>query len=181
MTTKTKGAPAGPAAAKTAKTKTARPAEPPPPGAEVQAAHAPKAARRRLSPAGGPARGRAEAAEAMARSMFFEGLPRPMLEQLAATTVWKFWPAGRLVFCRGDEASGFHLTVSGLVKIFVSAPNGRERVLHLCEPGTVFGEAAVFRPGGYPASAEAAVDSETLLFPQKEFRALTAANPDLAF
>ncbi|MDR1657706.1 MAG: Crp/Fnr family transcriptional regulator [Deltaproteobacteria bacterium] len=118
--------------------------------------------------------------QVLGQSMFFEGLSDNLLAKLADIGVSKSYSTGQILFHCGDSVAGFHLVASGLVKIFLLRPDGRERILNLCQPGTVFGEAAVFRLGGYPASALALEETTTILLPTAAFRLLLSKNPDLA-
>jgi CRP/FNR family transcriptional regulator len=110
----------------------------------------------------------------------FGGLPRVQINKLAGMAISQKHPKGQTIFAQGDKAKGFYLVATGLAKIYLLDPNGRERILHLCGPGTVFGAAAVFKPGGYPASAEAVKTTETLLLPSQGLRDMMAENPDFS-
>ncbi|MDR2442245.1 MAG: Crp/Fnr family transcriptional regulator [Deltaproteobacteria bacterium] len=118
--------------------------------------------------------------EVLNQSLFFEGLSCDLIDSLASIAIRKSFATGQSLFERGDEAPGFYLVATGLVKIYLIHSDGRERILNLCGPGTIFGEAAVFRPGGYPASALAVEATETILFPTESIRKLLAQNPDLS-
>lgn len=68
---------------------------------------------------------------------------------------------GDLLFHRGDPCVGLHLLVSGQVKLFVTAPNGNEKVVEIVSPGQTFGEALMFMDKPYVVTAQAL--SESLL------------------
>ncbi len=62
---------------------------------------------------------------------------------------------GDTVFRQGDICDGFHVVVTGQVKLFVLSPAGQEKVIELVAPGNTFGEAMMFldKPCGVNAQA----------------------------
>ena len=119
-------------------------------------------------------------AAAIGTAPFFHGLQPPLVEELASIAALKQYQAGEIIFRQGDPGLGFHLLLAGRVKVFKSAPDGKEQILHLFGPGEPFGEVAIFLGLGYPADSQALDDSRTLFFPRLALRRLIAANPDLA-
>lgn len=119
--------------------------------------------------------------QTIGRAAFFSGLAPELIEQLASIAVFKRYEAGETIFEEGDPGLGFHLVDKGRVKIFKSSPDGREQLLHLFGPGEPFGEVAIFLGRGYPAQAQAMIESQTVFFPREALRSLIAKNPDLAF
>jgi CRP-like cAMP-binding protein len=86
---------------------------------------------------------------------------------------------GELLVRPGDAASHLWIVASGLVRVFKTAPNGKEHNLHLCGPGMTFAEVAVIDDFPVPAFA-AAVDPATLVgLDAIGFRALLRADHDL--
>lgn len=120
-------------------------------------------------------------AETIAQSAFFQGLDPTLTEQLAGVAALKKYRAGEIIFEEGDPGLGFHLVAEGRVKIFKSAPDGKEQILHLFGPGEPFGEVAIFLGRGYPARAQALAETATVFFPRASLRDLIGRNPDLAF
>ncbi|UQZ88767.1 transcriptional regulator [Deltaproteobacteria bacterium Smac51] len=119
--------------------------------------------------------------EIIAKAPFFQGLEPDLVSQMASVALVKKYGAGSTIFHEGDPGLGFHLVAEGRVKIFKSAPDGKEQLLHLFGPGEPFGEVAIFAGRGYPAQAEAMTETATLFFPRAELKRLIAENPDLAF
>lgn len=111
---------------------------------------------------------------------FFEGLAPEALERLAAISRLKSYRAGEMIFERGAPGLGFHVVAEGRVKIYQTAPDGREQILHLVGPGEPFGEAAVFMGQGYPADALALTEAVTVFIPRRELLALITGQPELA-
>jgi CRP/FNR family transcriptional regulator len=107
----------------------------------------------------------------------FADLDDPNLVALQQIATRRELRKGQPVFREGQPSRGFFLAVSGGVKIFRLGPDGRERVLHVIEPGETFAEAALFMDT-YPADAEALVNGTTVIQLDKTgFRNLLARDP----
>lgn len=102
------------------------------------------------------------------------------IERLAAIATSRAVSSGSMLFFEGDTATGFFVLLDGRVRIFKSAPDGREFTLHVIEPGQMFAEAAIFRGDTFPASCQALVDSEVVHFPKREFVDLVTRHPQIA-
>jgi CRP/FNR family transcriptional regulator len=116
----------------------------------------------------------------IAKSPLFGSMPEKDMERLAEAAVSRTFSRDELIFSEGDEAEGFYLLTEGSAKIYKLSPAGKEQILHVVSAGEVFGEAAVFTGGKYPAFARALAESRTVFFLADKFRAETAANPELA-
>ena len=110
----------------------------------------------------------------------FASLHDAEAQSLARTAHVASWGRDVVIFREGEQGDGFYLLITGLVKIRHLTPDGREAVLHLIRAGNMFGEAAVFQDGTYPADAVSMADSVTLFLPAAPLTALIAANPGLA-
>lgn len=99
---------------------------------------------------------------------------------LAAHCTWHHWPRNTPVFHEGEQAHGMHIVLQGLIKIFHTTADGRERVLHLIKPGNTCGEAAVFQRGTYPANATTLATTTALSIPSAPLLAMICSNPGLA-
>jgi CRP/FNR family transcriptional regulator len=63
----------------------------------------------------------------------------------------------------GEGAPVLELVVSGLVRVFVTAPDGRTMTVRYCRPGALLGVMSLFIPGfALPAAVQALVDAEVL-------------------
>ncbi len=87
---------------------------------------------------------------------------------------------GEILFEEGGAAEGFYIVSSGKVKVYKLSPDGRERILHVVQPGNSFAEAAIFDDGRYPAFAETLNHSTLLFFPKQEFLELLHQHSQLA-
>jgi len=87
---------------------------------------------------------------------------------------------GEILFAEGGAAEGFYIVASGKVKVYKLSPDGRERILHVVQPGNSFAEAAIFDDGRYPAFAETLNPSTLFFFPKQEFLELLHQYSQLA-
>lgn len=85
----------------------------------------------------------------------------------------------RPLFTQGDSHDGIFLVESGLIRVFYTAPSGREITLAYWHPGNFVGGPEVFG-GTHVWSAVAARNSAVLLLPGPALRALIARMPALA-
>lgn len=110
----------------------------------------------------------------------FDGLPAEQLRAVADIGVVTRHPKGAAIFLEGSEARGFHVAVSGQVKIFKLSVDGREQILHIYGPGEPFGEVPMFEGGRLPANAEATMDSDVLFLPRDGLLRLIERDKTLA-
>jgi len=106
----------------------------------------------------------------------FAGLSEPDLDDLMAIVRINEHPRGELLFSDGEEAAGFFIVLDGKVKVYKLSPEGKERILHVIQPGGTFAEAAIFGEGLYPAYAEPLQTSQLLFLPKEAFLALLRDN-----
>jgi CRP/FNR family transcriptional regulator, dissimilatory nitrate respiration regulator len=85
-----------------------------------------------------------------------------------------------VLFDEGDVAQGFYIVAAGRVKVYKLSPEGKERILHVVQPGGNFAEAAIFADGLYPASAEPLEKSTLIFFPKRDFLDLLTAQGRIA-
>jgi CRP-like cAMP-binding protein len=76
------------------------------------------------------------------------------------------------VFREKEECPGVYVVGSGLVRVYKSALNGKEHVLHMVGPGNAFAEIAAIAGFRCPASAQAVAPSVCALLPGDAFRRL---------
>ncbi|MBE0503702.1 MAG: Crp/Fnr family transcriptional regulator [Desulfuromonadales bacterium] len=87
---------------------------------------------------------------------------------------------GEVLFDEGEIAQGFYIVAAGRVKVYKLSPEGKERILHVVQPGGNFAEAAIFADGLYPASAEPLEKSTLIFFPKRDFLDLLTAQGRIA-
>lgn len=121
-----------------------------------------------------------ESGRTLAKVPIFSGLTDAELSFLAQRAVPRHYAPGEMVFAEGEPCAGLYVVERGHIRIFKTAPSGREQVLTVDGPGSSVAELPVFDGGNYPASC-AAVDETALLFVSKQdFQALCLAHPQVA-
>ena len=110
----------------------------------------------------------------------FNGLPSDQIDALTMITVENTYKKGQGIFSEDEQATGFHVVITGRVKVFKLSSEGREQILHIFGPGEVFGEVPVFAGKKYPASADTLEESRILFFPRDSLIRLIKKNPSIA-
>jgi len=119
-------------------------------------------------------------AEIIKRCPLFSGVTESDLQLLLAIIRTRRMARGEVLFEEGAAADGFYIVAHGKVKVYKLSPDGRERILHVVQPGSSFAEAAIFDDGRYPAFAEPLDESLLLFFPKREFLDLLHHHSQLA-
>jgi CRP/FNR family transcriptional regulator, cyclic AMP receptor protein len=99
-------------------------------------------------------------------------------EVLAAGTR-KVIPKGAKLFGQGTKQNGIFLVESGRIKVFYTAPSGREITLAYWHPGNFVGGPDVFENGIHVWSGAAAVNSSVLHLPGAMLRRMIMRIPTL--
>jgi len=113
-------------------------------------------------------------------SPLFSGLSDENLDSLMDIARIREHQRGELLFSDGEEAEGFFIVLDGKVKVYKLSPEGKERILHIIQPGGTFAEAAIFGDGLYPAYAEPLQTSKLLFLPKEGFLELLMKNGKMA-
>lgn len=86
---------------------------------------------------------------------------------------------GTRIFEQGGPCPGFYCVGTGAVRVYRLAPNGKEHVLHIAEPGATFGEVAAIVDMPAPATAEAVRTALCAVIPARELQAALQENHGL--
>jgi CRP/FNR family transcriptional regulator, cyclic AMP receptor protein len=90
-------------------------------------------------------------------------LPDDVLDELVVGASRVPIPAGSVTQWEGEHAPLLELVISGVVRVFVTAPDGRTMTIRYCRPGAIIGAASLFAAGfAMPAPTQALVDAELL-------------------
>jgi CRP-like cAMP-binding protein len=87
---------------------------------------------------------------------------------------------GQTLFSQGARHDGIFLIESGRIRVFYTAPSGREITLAYWQPGNFVGGPEVFGGGTHQWSGIATSNSSVVHLPGKELRALVIEIPTLA-
>jgi CRP-like cAMP-binding protein len=114
------------------------------------------------------------------KSVVFNGLDPEDLRRMAGIGREVVLPAGAVLFEQGEESDGLYIVTVGIIRIYLTAGDGREATISLLEEGEMIGEIALI--DGLPRSAGAAAltDSRLIFIPHKPFCDLLDTSPRLA-
>jgi CRP-like cAMP-binding protein len=116
----------------------------------------------------------------LGKSVVFHGLDEGELRRLAGITREVTLAPGDVLFDQGEESDGLYIVITGIVRIYLTADDGREATISLLEDGEMIGEIALL--DGLPRSAGAAALTETKLvfIPHRPFCDLLDGSTKLA-
>jgi CRP-like cAMP-binding protein len=116
----------------------------------------------------------------LGKSVVFNGLDLEDLRRLAAIGREVILPESSVLFEQGEESDGLYIVVSGIIRIYLTAGDGREATISLLEEGEMIGEIALL--DGLPRSAGAAAltDAKLIFIPHKLFSDLLDNSPKLS-
>lgn len=109
----------------------------------------------------------------------FQGLSPAELDQVLAGTSTARLKAGQTLFLQDDPADRFFLLKSGWLKVTQVTADGQKLIVRIVHPGEFFGFAPALSRDAYPASCEAIVDSEALVWPRRRWKAVLGAAPSV--
>ncbi len=89
------------------------------------------------------------------------------LERLAAACRQRRHARGEAVLRAGQSCDAFFVVARGQVRLYITAPNGNEKVIELVGPGQSFAEALVFLERPCPIDAQALADVLLLEVPRQ--------------
>ena len=73
-------------------------------------------------------------------------------------------PAGSIFHREGDTSIHIELVLSGLVRVYVTAPDGRTMTVRYCRPGALIGTVSLFASSfSLPATIQAVTDANLLV------------------
>jgi CRP-like cAMP-binding protein len=110
----------------------------------------------------------------------FRGLSSEHIDALSHIMVEKNFNLGHIIFCKGEEATGFYILISESIEVFKLSSDGKEQILHIFGPGEIFGEVPMFEGKHFPANAGTLEKSRLLFFNRTRFIELIKKEPNLA-
>jgi CRP/FNR family cyclic AMP-dependent transcriptional regulator len=87
---------------------------------------------------------------------------------------------GKTLFAQGSPHEGIYFIETGRIRVFYTAPSGREITLAYWNPGNFVGGPDVFGPGTHLWSGAAAANASVVHLPGKALRGLVTQIPNLA-
>ena len=109
----------------------------------------------------------------------FRDLAPEALDQLCRYAKHTALKRGATIFAMDDPGNRFYAVISGTVKISITSPEGRDKILNLIGPGELFGEMAVLDGGPRSADATANTDCEIFAIDRRDFLPFVLSQPTL--
>jgi CRP-like cAMP-binding protein len=118
-------------------------------------------------------------ARLLARFALFADLSQDTLGELAASMHMRTWPAGSVLFQRGDDGDYLLAVVEGRLHLTLSGAQGRDLMLKQIEAGDVVGELAVIDGQPRAADAVAVEPIRALVLHRDRFQSIASRRADL--
>ena len=108
-------------------------------------------------------------------------LPVPATRRLLTQARLLRIPAGSVTHREGETAQRLELVVDGLVRVFVTAPDGWTTTVRSCRRGALIGAVSLYATGFHmPAGIQAVVDADVLRMSPDVVRRAAAEDPRVA-
>jgi CRP/FNR family transcriptional regulator, dissimilatory nitrate respiration regulator len=109
----------------------------------------------------------------------FSSLDEPNLNRLAENAVLSDIPKKAIYFSEAKFLDGMHILLSGKVKLFKLAEDGKEQTIFVFGPGEPFCLCSTFSDGKMPANLSALEDSKVLFISPSKFQTLIQEDPTI--
>ena len=119
------------------------------------------------------------AREILRKCGLFRRLADEWIDLLASEAITRRFKKGHRIIRQGDQCPGLYCVGQGLVRIFKTAPSGKDHVLHFADPGKTFAEVAAMGEFAVPAHAEAVEDTVCVVLPTDRFQRLLKTHHEL--
>jgi len=115
----------------------------------------------------------------LGRFELFSELSPETLSALAGSSRRHSWPAGGLIFQRGDEGDHMLAIIEGRVRLSLGTAQGRELMLRQLGAWEVMGELAIIDGETRSADATAVDPTTAIVLPRARFLQIAEVRPDL--
>ena len=110
----------------------------------------------------------------------FSGLSEVALTEIEQHSSVKSFGKNAIVINQDDETYSLYVILSGAVKVFISAEDGREAVLNRQTAGDYFGDLALIDKQPRVASVMTTEPSRFMIISREDFMACLSKNPEIA-
>ena len=110
----------------------------------------------------------------------FSELSSGQLDKVTAISELKHLTKNEILFLEGDFYKGFYIQLEGAVKIYKTSSDGKEAVVHLIQPFSVYADIPLFEGRNYPTSSQALDKGLALFIPKEGFINLIKENHDVS-
>ncbi|WP_338668757.1 Crp/Fnr family transcriptional regulator [Pseudodesulfovibrio methanolicus] len=109
----------------------------------------------------------------------FDRLDDAQLDRIASHAEVLRFPKKSMFFSEDNSAQGLHVLLTGQVKLFRLAEDGKEQTIFVFGPGEPFCLCSTFSDGKLPANLGALEDSRVLFIRPKEYERLVREDPSI--
>jgi len=107
------------------------------------------------------------------RASHLRALPPEIVDDLLDGSIRTTVPAGKVAHHAFEEGEYLELVVAGVIRVYVTAPDGRTMTIRYCRCGELLGAMSLFSAGfSEPATKQALVDTQLLMMSPTKVRAL---------
>ncbi len=111
---------------------------------------------------------------------YFKNLPGELLQKIAQIAVLMEVSKGQTLFTKDSKATGFYILKEGKLKLYTIEPiSGKEQIVKIVEPITLFGEAASFSGKNFPVNVEALENSKIVYIDREKLMELALEHPQI--
>jgi CRP/FNR family transcriptional regulator len=109
----------------------------------------------------------------------FERLDDAQLDRIASHAEVLRFPKKSMFFSEDNSSQGLHVLLTGQVKLFRLAEDGKEQTIFVFGPGEPFCLCSTFSDGKLPANLGALEDSRVLHIPPREYERMVREDPSI--
>lgn len=109
----------------------------------------------------------------------FQGISSEKLQILASQSIYRKYPAQKMIIGEMDPIKSFYVVMTGQLKLYKSSPDGKEQTIQLLGPGDPFGLCTAFATASFPVSATTIEESAVLLIPGQLMESIAMQEPKL--
>jgi CRP/FNR family transcriptional regulator len=120
--------------------------------------------------------------ELLKQIKYFQNLPDDILQKIAEISLLMNVKKGDTIFTKLSKATGFYILKEGTLKIYTIEPlSGKEQVVKILKPVSMFGEAASLSGQHFPVNVEALENSQIIYIDREKLLELAKEHPEICF
>lgn len=110
----------------------------------------------------------------------FSELDNEQINKVSSISEIKHLSKNEILFLEGDFYRGFYIQLKGAVKIYKTSAEGKESVVHIIQPYSIYADIPLFEGKNYPTSAQALEEGSALFIPQEGFIKIIKENHEVS-
>lgn len=114
------------------------------------------------------------------RVPLFSGLTESQIERLAAGSVRRNFPKGRVIVTEGEPSQSLYILLSGRAKVQRSDTDGKEVILAVLGPGECFGEMSLIDDSPRSASVITTESADFMSINKDSFKSMMLSSPEMS-